>query len=217
MERLWTTNEFRCVDAPARKAWLALARPEVRVSNAGELVWEQDSSPEELVVLLSGTVQLEERRDRAIVIVRELSAPSVVGWSVVSGSKHSASGRACSRVEWVGISRADFLALIRLCPEVALAGFRTLGAWLASASAKNKGVSPTRGAVVQFLSEAFSASDSEPVLVSLSELARRHGVSASRISVILRQLEEKGAIARRGQAGAKRRVRVALLDRTRLT
>lgn len=212
VQRMWEAEEFAVVPDRVRKQWLGVTKPVVRTTRDQEFVWTEGASTEELVVVLSGTIELQEQRAQGGVVVRELSGPCVVGWGVVSGLPHSASGRAVGTVEWVAISREELLDLLRAAPELALRGFSTLSSWLASASAKVKGVSPTRTRVAGSLLDQFDQGK-DTIFVSLRALARELGVSVPRVSLLLRRLEESGAISRGGQTGPQHQLRLELKNR----
>jgi CRP/FNR family transcriptional regulator, cyclic AMP receptor protein len=197
---------FRGLDGPALKALAGLARQ--RRCAPGEDIVQQDTPADAVYLIIKGRASVSTvGRNGEALVIREIGAGEIIGEvSLLDGGLRSATVKALTKTELVGIDRAPFVQLIGDRPAIALSllGVLATRLRLLTSYADDLAGLPLRARLAKYL-YTLSTVHGQPVgptrvrigqKFSQEELARRLGVTRESINKHLRQLEKDGIVAR---------------------
>ena len=197
---------FRGLDAPALRALAALARQ--RRCAAGEEIVQQDAPADAVYLILRGRASVSTvGRNAEALVIREMGAGEIIGEvSLLDGGPRSATVKALTKTELIGIDRAPFLQLIGDRPAIALSLLSVLATRLRllTTYADELAGLPLRTRLAKYLFTLSTVHGQRvgPTRVrigqkfSQEDLARRLGVTRESVNKHLRQFQKDGIVVR---------------------
>ncbi|HXJ23952.1 MAG TPA: Crp/Fnr family transcriptional regulator [Polyangia bacterium] len=197
---------FRGLDAPALKALAGLARQ--RRCGPGEDIVQQDTAADAVYLIVRGRASVSTiGRNGEPLVIREIGAGEIIGEvSLLDGGLRSATVKALTKTDLVGIDRAPFVQLIGDRPAIALSllGVLATRLRLLTTYADDLAGLSLRARLAKYLF-TLSTVHGQPVgptrvrigqKFSQEELARRLGVTRESVNKHLRQLQKDGIVVR---------------------
>ena len=197
---------FRGLDAPALRALAALARH--RRCAAGEEIVQQDAPADAVYLILRGRASVSTvGRNAEALVIREIGPGEIIGEvSLLDGGPRSATVKAITKTELIGIDRAPFMQLIGDRPAIALSLLAVLATRLRllTTYADELAGLPLRARLAKYLFTLSTVHGQRvgPTRVrigqkfSQEELARRLGVTRESVNKHLRQFQKDGIVVR---------------------
>jgi CRP-like cAMP-binding protein len=197
---------FRGLDAPALRALAALARE--RRCTPGEEIVQQDAPADAVYLILRGRASVSTvGRNGEALVIREMGAGEIIGEvSLLDGGPRSATVKAITKTELIGIDRAPFMELIGDRPAIALSLLAVLATRLRllTTYADELAALPLRTRLAKYLFTLSTVHGQRvgPTRVrigqkfSQEELARRLGVTRESVNKHLRQFQKDGIVVR---------------------
>jgi CRP-like cAMP-binding protein len=197
---------FRGLDAPALKALASLARQ--RRCVPGEDIVQQDTAADAVYLIVRGRASVSTvGRSGEALVIREIGPGEIIGEvSLLDGGLRSATVKALTKTDLVGIDRAPFVQLIGDRPAIALSLLGVLAARLRllTTYADDLAGLPLRARLAKYLFTLSTVHGQRvgPTRVrigqrfSQEELARHLGVTRESVNKHLRQLQKDGIVMR---------------------
>ncbi len=197
---------FRGLDPPALRALAGLARH--RPCTPGEEIVQQDTPADAVYLILRGRASVSTvGRNGEALVIREIGAGEIIGEvSLLDGGPRSATVKAITKTELIGIDRAPFMQLIGDRPAIALSLLSVLATRLRllTTYADELAGLPLRKRLAKYLFTLSTVHGQRvgPTRVrigqkfSQEELARRLGVTRESVNKHLRQLQKDGIVMR---------------------
>ncbi len=166
-----------------------------RKTRNGQKLCSEGEAPDSAFLLLAGQVEVcRTREDGRRTILRVLSAPTLVGLSVVGGAAHTADIVVSESGSIAEFSGAELRRFFRQVPEAAIAALAQLGVLLGSITDELEDARyiPVEERVWHTLSRLVSAPDK--IRITHERLADMVGATRPKVTLALHSLQERGVL-----------------------